>query len=954
MLTTADETMDYKHTLNLPETDFPMRGMLPKQEPGRVSQWQDMNIYQRLREARAGAPLFVLHDGPPYANGSIHIGHAVNKILKDIIVKSKNLAGFDAPYVPGWDCHGLPIEHKVETTHGKHLEPGKARELCREYAGAQVETQLADFVRLGIIGDWDHPYRTMNFANEAGEMRALAEMVDAGYVFKGLKPVNWCFDCGSALAEAEVEYADKKSDAIDVAFPVEDADKLAAAFGLTELAKPAAVVIWTTTPWTIPANQALNVHPEFTYALVDTGERLLLLAEELVESCLERFELQGEVIATAQGSALDLINFRHPFYDRLSPVYLAEYVESEVGSTGIVHSSPSYGVDDFNTCRAYGMSFDDMLNPVQGNGVYADSLPLFGGQMIWKANPHIVEKLREVGALMAHKAITHSYMHCWRHKTPVIYRATAQWFVGMDIKGKDGKTLRERALEGIEATAFTPAWGQARLHSMIANRPDWCISRQRNWGVPIPFFLHKQTGELHPRTVELMEEAAKRVEQEGIDAWFKLDPAELLGAEAAEYDKVTDTLDVWFDSGTTHRHVLRGSHPHGHESGPRADLYLEGSDQHRGWFHSSLLTGSAIDGHPPYRQLLTHGFTVDSQGRKQSKSLGNVVAPQEVMDKLGGDILRLWVASTDYSGEMAVSDEILKRTSDVYRRIRNTARFLLSNLNGFDPERNQVAFGDMLALDQWVVDRAAQLQVRIEKAYEEYRFLDVYQQVHGFCARELGGFYLDVIKDRQYTTQTDSLARRSAQTALYHVVEALSRWVAPILSFTAEEIHENIPGKRGDSVLLETYYTDLGTLAEDAQLGRAFWEQVLEVKHSVNKCLEDARNAKVIKGSLAAEVTLYVSDELQTTLAKLGDELRFVMLTSEVTLKPLSEVSESDAAEATELEGLKVVVKASEHTKCERCWHHRPDVGTHTDHPDLCGRCISNLPEGSGEIRYYA
>ncbi|MGM0521841.1 MAG: isoleucine--tRNA ligase [Pseudomonadota bacterium] len=943
--------MDYKHTLNLPETDFPMRGMLPKREPGRVSQWQDMNLYERLRETRAGKPLFVLHDGPPYANGSIHIGHAVNKILKDIIVKSKNLAGYDAPYVPGWDCHGLPIEHKVETTHGKHLEPEKARGLCREYAAAQIETQLTDFVRLGVVGDWDNPYRSMDYANEAGEMRALADMVDAGYVFKGLKPVNWCFDCGSALAEAEVEYADKTSDAIDVAFPVEDADKLATAFGLSELPKPTAIVIWTTTPWTIPANQALNVHPEFTYALVDIGDRLLVLAEELVESCLERFALQGEVIATAKGEALDQINFRHPFYDRLSPVYLADYVESEVGSTGIVHSAPSYGVDDFNTCRDHGMSFDDMLNPVQGNGVYADDLPFFGGQMIWKANPQIVEKLREVGALMNHKRYEHSYMHCWRHKTPVIYRATAQWFVGMDVAGKDGKTLRERALEGIEATQFTPAWGQARLHSMIANRPDWCISRQRNWGVPIPFFLHKTTGELHPRTIELMEEAAKRVEQGGIDAWFRLDPAELLGAEAADYDKVTDTLDVWFDSGTTHRHVLRGSHPHGHESGPRADLYLEGSDQHRGWFHSSLLTGCAIDGHPPYRQLLTHGFTVDAQGRKMSKSMGNVVAPQEVMDKLGADILRLWVASTDYSGEMAVSDEILKRTADVYRRIRNTARFLLSNLNGFDPVTDQVAFGDMLALDQWVVDRAAQLQGRIDTAYEEYRFLDVYQQVHGFCARELGGFYLDVIKDRQYTTQTDSLARRSAQTALYHVVEALSRWVAPILSFTAEEIFEHIPGKRGDSVLLEEYYSGLGTLDDGAEMGRAFWEQVLEVKNAVNKRLEDARNAKVIKGSLAAEVTLYVDDTLHTTLTKLGEELRFVMLTSDVTLKPLSDAQDADA---TELEGLKVAVAASENTKCERCWHHREDVGSHAEHPDLCGRCITNLPDGPGETRQYA
>nr|WP_298416111.1 isoleucine--tRNA ligase [uncultured Halomonas sp.] len=948
---------DYKPTLNLPETDFPMRGNLPKREPARLQRWQEIDLYQRLRDAGKERETFVLHDGPPYANGSIHIGHAVNKILKDIIVKAKGIAGFDAPYVPGWDCHGLPIEHQIEKLHGKHLSPEETRALCRSYAAEQIDTQREDFIRLGIIGDWQRPYRTMDHVNEAGEVRALAEMVKHGYVFKGLKPVNWCFDCGSALAEAEVEYADKKSDAIDVAFVADDASALATAFGIETLTKPAAVAIWTTTPWTIPANQALNVHPEFSYALVDTGERLLLLAEDLVEDCLERFGLQGEIIATTSGTHLENLNFRHPFYDRLAPVYLADYVETDAG-TGIVHSAPAYGVDDFITCRAYGMEFEEIKSPVMGNGVYAEDLKFFGGQMIWKANPQIVAKLEEVGALLAHEKITHSYMHCWRHKSPVIYRATAQWFVGMDIQGADGKTLRARALEGIETTQFVPGWGKARLHSMIANRPDWCISRQRNWGVPIPFFLHRVSGELHPRTLELMEEVAKLIDAAGIEAWFRLEASELLGDEATDYEKISDTLDVWFDSGTTHWHVLRGSHAavfdHPEKrDGPVADLYLEGSDQHRGWFHSSLLTGCAIDGHAPYRGLLTHGFTVDAQGRKMSKSVGNVVAPQEVMDKLGADILRLWVASTDYSGEMAVSDEILKRTADVYRRIRNTSRFLLANLNGFDAERDAVPFDDMIALDQWVVDRAAQLQARIETAYAEYRFLDVYQQVHTFCARELGGFYLDIIKDRQYTTQADSLARRSCQTALYRVVEALARWVAPILSFTAEEIYEHIPGERKDSVLLETFYDELQTLDDGALFDRAFWEQVLEVKQAVNKCLEDARNAKVIKSGLAAEVTLYVSDALRETLGRLGDELRFVLMTSEVHLASL-DAAGMESAEATELEALKVAVIASPHAKCERCWHHRPDVGQHTEHSDLCGRCISNLPGGPGEERHYA
>ncbi|MDU9390453.1 isoleucine--tRNA ligase [Pseudomonas sp. zfem002] len=941
---------DYKATLNLPDTAFPMKAGLPQREPQILQRWDSIGLYQKLREIGQDRPKFVLHDGPPYANGKIHIGHALNKILKDMIVRSKTLSGFDAPYVPGWDCHGLPIEHKVEVTHGKHLTADKTRELCRAYAAEQIEGQKAEFIRLGVLGDWDNPYKTMSFANEAGEIRALAEMVKHGFVFKGLKPVNWCFDCGSALAEAEVEYADKKSQAIDVAFKAVDEARLAAAFGLSALAKPASIVIWTTTPWTIPANQALNIHPEFAYALVDVGDKLLILAEELVESCLKRFSLEGSVIATAPGSALELINFRHPLYDRLSPVYLADYVELGAG-TGVVHSAPAYGEDDFVTCKRYGMVNDDILTPVQSNGVYVDSLEFFGGQFIWKANPHIVEKLTEVGALMFTETISHSYMHCWRHKTPLIYRATAQWFVGMDKQPDNGDTLRERALKAIEETKFVPAWGQARLHSMIANRPDWCISRQRNWGVPIPFFLNKQTGELHPRTVELMEAVAKRVEQEGIEAWFRMDAAELLGDEAAQYDKIADTLDVWFDSGTTHWHVLRGSHSIGHETGPRADLYLEGSDQHRGWFHSSLLTGCAIDNHAPYRELLTHGFTVDENGRKMSKSLGNTIEPQKVNDTLGADILRLWVSATDYSGEMAVSEQILQRSADAYRRIRNTARFLLSNLSGFDPARDLLPADDMLALDRWAVDRTLLLQRELEEHYGEYRFWNVYSKIHNFCVQELGGFYLDIIKDRQYTTGANSVARRSCQTALYHIAEALVRWIAPILAFTADELWQYLPGERNESVMLNTWYQGLSELPEGTELDRAYWDRVMAVKAAVNKELENQRSAKAIGGNLQAEVTLFADEALGNDLGKLGNELRFVLITSAASVAPFVEAP-ADAV-VTEVAGLKLKVVKSGHAKCGRCWHFRADVGANPEHPEICERCVDNI-SGSGEVRHYA
>ena len=932
---------DYKATLNLPETAFPMKAGLPQREPQILQQWDSIGLYQKLRQLGENRPKFVLHDGPPYANGSIHIGHAVNKILKDMIVRSKTLAGFDAPYVPGWDCHGLPIEHKVEVTHGKGLPADKVRELCRAYAHEQIAEQKKDFIRLGVLGDWDNPYRTLDFGNEAGEVRALAEMVKRGWVFKGLKPVNWCFDCGSALAEAEVEYQDKQSPAIDVGFKCVDADQLAAAFGLAELpaGKDAFAVIWTTTPWTIPANQALNVHPEHEYALVDTPRGLLVLMTELTEASLKRFGLEGSIVARASGAKLDKIRFQHPFYDRQSPVFVADYVGLDAG-TGIVHSAPAYGVDDFNSCKANGFTNDDILSPVQSNGVYAESLPFFGRLHIWKANPVIVEKLQEVGALFSHEKLSHSYMHCWRHKTPLIYRATAQWFVGMDLKPNGGPSLRELALQGVESTRFFPAWGQARLHAMIANRPDWCISRQRNWGVPIPFFLHRETGELHPRTVELMEDVAKRIELEGIEAWFKLDPAELLGNEAADYEKISDTLDVWFDSGTTHWHVLRGSHNDGHASGPRADLYLEGSDQHRGWFHSSLLTGCAIDGHPPYKGLLTHGFAVDGAGRKMSKSLGNVVVPQEVTGKLGAEILRLWVASTDYSGELSISKEILDRVVEVYRRLRNTLRFLLANTADFNPATDMLPVAEWLEIDRYALALTRKLQGQAEADYGRFEFHRIVQALQNFASEDLGAVYLDVLKDRLYTTAANSPARRSAQSALWHILQSVVRLMAPILSFTAEEIWLLLGKNPEDSVMLHLFHALPEQEGEDGLLAR--WTAIRAIRADVQKEIEAVRAAGQVGSSLQAEVEIRAAGDNFELLTSLGDDLRFVLICSKATVVQVA--SDADAA---------IVVTPSAHKKCERCWHYRDDVGHDAAHPELCGRCTSNL-HGAGEARRVA
>ena len=934
---------DYRKTLNLPDTPFPMKGDLARREPQWVAEWQSRKLYQKIRQASAGRQRFVLHDGPPYANGDIHIGHAVNKILKDIIVRSKTLAGYDAPYVPGWDCHGLPIEHQIEKLHGKHLPADKARELCRAFAAEQVERQKKDFIRLGVLGDWDDPYLTMAFRNEADEIRALGDLYKRGFLFKGLKPVNWCFDCGSALAEAEVEYQDKESPAIDVAFPLDDAERgrVAHAFGLAALPDgPCQAVIWTTTPWTIPGNQALNLHPEFTYELVQTSRGLLVLAAELRGQALARYGLEGTVLGACQGAALSLVKFRHPFYDREAPVYLGDYVTLDTG-TGVVHSAPAYGMEDFESCKRHGMRNEEILTPVQGDGRFAENLPFFGGLNVWKANAAIIEKINEAGCLFASGKITHSYMHCWRHKTPIIYRATSQWFVGMDRKPVEGRTLRDTALSAVEATKFFPDWGQARLHAMIANRPDWCVSRQRNWGVPIPFFLHKETGELHPRTQELLEEVALRVEKEGIDAWFKLDAAELLGLGehgAGQYDKMRDTLDVWFDSGTTHRTVLRGSHTAG--SKWPADLYLEGSDQHRGWFHSSLLTACALDGRAPYDGLLTHGFVVDGQGHKMSKSKGNVIAPQKVSDTLGAEVLRLWVAATDYSGELSISDEILKRVVESYRRIRNTLRFLLANTADFDPAKDMLPVADWLEIDRYALALARRLQEQVAADYRRYEFHRVVQALQGFCSEELGAFYLDILKDRLYTTGANSKPRRAAQSALWHILQTFVRLMAPVLSFTAEEIWQVLSKNPEDSVMLATWHA-LPALEQESAL-TARWQQIREARAEVSKVLEDLRVAGKIGSSLQAEVEIRAAGEKHDLLASLGDDLRLVLICSKATLVKVGDGAAQGVAAAP-----------SPHAKCPRCWHWREDVGVNAAHPELCGRCDANL-HGAGEPRSHA
>lgn len=938
---------DYKHTLNLPHTDFPMRGNLANREPGMLQQWTQEDRYGQLRSLAAGRPKFILHDGPPYANGNIHIGHAVNKILKDMIIKSKTLSGFDAPYVPGWDCHGLPIELQVEKKYGKagvKVDASTFRKHCRDYAAKQVDGQREDFKRLGVMGEWDNPYLTMNFDTEANIIRALGKIFEKGHITQGEKPVHWCVDCGSALAEAEVDYADKVSYAIDVRFEAEERETLLGHFepenGGGE--GPVSVVIWTTTPWTLPANQAVAVHPSLTYVLLQFKGERLILAEALLENALQRYGIdQATVVGRCDGAKLEHSPLKHPFYDRQVPIILGDHVTTEAG-TGAVHTAPGHGQDDYAVGLKYNLPID---NPVGGNGCFLPDTEFFAGESVHKANGHVLEVLKQHGALLNEAKITHSYPHCWRHKSPIIFRATPQWFISMEQNG-----LRPSALKTLPDIKFTPDWGEARIQGMIENRPDWCISRQRTWGVPIPVFLHQQTNALHPDTLKLIEQVAQRVEKKGIEAWFELGPAELLGDDAANYSKVADTLDVWFDSGVTHASVLQQRE----NLGFPADLYLEGSDQHRGWFQSSLLSSLAMNDKAPYKAVLTHGFAVDAKGEKMSKSKGNVLAPQKVIKNLGADIVRLWASSCDYSREMTVSDEILKRTADAYRRIRNTTRFMLANLHDYDPLLHQVPTAELVALDRWLVGKADELQQRILKAYEDYQSHVIYQLILNFCTVELGSFYLDVIKDRQYTCKTDSHARRSTQTALHHVLEALLRWMAPVLSFTAEEAWQKTPGERPDSVFFSQWYRKLEACSEQDTMGPTFWNLLLQVREAVGPKLEALRNDKIIGSSLDAEVDLYCQEDLLALLDPLGDELRYALITSYARIHPLADRPEN--LEPLTLENgwtLAVSAIASEHGKCVRCWHHREEVGSHAEHPEICGRCLDNI-EGQGEVRRYA
>ncbi len=938
--------MEYKDTINLPKTAFAMKANLANREPGMVKAWEDAGLYQKIQKETAERPLWILHDGPPYANGDIHMGHAVNKILKDMVVKSRLLAGFHSPYVPGWDCHGLPIELQVEKKAGKvghKVDAVTFRQKCRDYAERQIDLQRAGFRRMGVLGDWFDPYTTKSFVYEADMIRALASIIEGGHLSQGAKPVNWCFDCGSALAEAEIEYQDKTSPAIDVLFTAVDPKALFAAFQAEEAEGEAGIPIWTTTPWTLPANEAVALNADLEYVLVsgrvDARPMSLVLARDLVQTVTDRLGMENVTeLGSAPGSAMEHMRLNHPFYTKQVPVILGDHVTTEAG-TGAVHTAPGHGEEDFQVGRLYDLP---VTNPVGADGRYLDTVERFAGQRVWEANESVLDVMRKNGTLLFVESFEHSYPHCWRHKTPTAFRVTPQWFISME-QGN----LRQQALDAIASVNWVPGWGEDRIRGMIENRPDWCISRQRTWGVPITLFVDRLSRELHPDTPELMKRIASIVEEQGVDCWYSEDIYSQLGVDPEQYEQVTDILDVWFDSGVSHRCVLDERE----ELTRPAQIYLEGSDQHRGWFQSSLLTSVAMHGEAPYEQVLTHGFVVDADGRKMSKSLGNVVSPLKVMNTLGADVMRLWVAAADYRGEMSVSDEILKRVSDAYRRIRNTARFLLGNLDGFTPDQ-ALEPADMLPLDRWAVDRASQLQEEVIRAYEDFQFLQVYQKVHNFCAFEMGAFYLDILKDRLYTTAYDSLPRKSAQTAMYHVLEAMVRWISPVLSFTAEEIHQFVPGERSDSIFLETWYEGLFEL-DNAEAERARWNRVIQVRDAVSKSIEAVRQEGRAGSSLAVEADLWLDGDLLEAVASMGDELRFVLLTSEARVGDLAEAPAD--AERYRLEGgdMALAVTPSDQEKCVRCWHYRADVGSNPEHPEICGRCVENI-FGAGETRRIA
>lgn len=941
----------YKNTLNLPQTDFPMKANLPEREPIVLKNWDEIQLYHSLLKANQHKPKFVLLDGPPYANGQIHIGHAINKILKDMVVKSKLLSGFNAPYIPGWDCHGLPIEHNVEKKIGKPGSKGDLktfRKKCREYAQEQLNLQREAFIRLGVLGDWNNPYTTMDYQYEADIIRSLAKIIENGHVQKGYKPVHWCIDCASALAEAEVEYRNKTSSAIDVCFEVVEPTKLPFSHSKFEDGAKVCVVIWTTTPWTLPANQAVAIHPEHDYALVHLPEQntYIIVVAELMETVLQRFKIDKyQVVSKKPGKSLEGILLKHPFYDRKVPVVLGEHVTLDAG-TGCVHTAPAHGVEDFEVGQKYHLPLD---NPVDGRGIYVEGTPLLAGEFVLKANDKIIQLLKENHALLHEEKTEHSYPHCWRHHSPLIFRATQQWFISMEAKH-----LREKTLTAIKKVKWVPDWGQGRIEAMIKNRPDWCISRQRTWGTPLCLLLHKKTGDLHPNTVAIMEKVAEQVETQGIDAWYDIPLESLIGNEAKDYEKSLDTIDVWFDSGVAHACLASERK----ELNFPAQLYLEGSDQHRGWFQSSLLTAMGIEEQAPYQQVLTHGFAVDASGHKMSKSLGNTIAPEKVIQAKGADVLRLWVAATDYRSEMAVSDEILTRVSESYRRIRNTARFLLANLHDFNPEEHAVPYEQLLALDRYLIEKAIQLQNEIKVAYDEYQFHTIYQKLHSFCSIELGSFYLDIIKDRQYTGKTNGIPRRSAQTALYHIAEALVRWMAPILSFTAEEIWRYLPGKRENSVFKTEWYNHFPKVTLKDSLENIEWGAIISIRNAVNKALEEARNAGAIGSGLEAKVSLYANEWAAHLLRQLKDELRFVFITSEASVHDISERTDTASlakCQATDvrIDEIYIEIQKSEHEKCQRCWHRRADVNANKDFPGLCSRCVENV-SGEGEIRKYA